>query len=486
MNLNILTQLSPEQLFSIKEDVDKELCIRSLQHFVKSLWRYVETEQYIHGKHIDLICNHLQAIREGKINRLLINIPPRCMKSLTVSVFFPAWCWLHNPLLKFLFASYSEALSIRDSVRCRRLIQSPKYQLLLRYKKLDWILTTDQNTKTRFDNSKGGYRIATSVGGMLTGEGGDIIVVDDPHNVIDGESEVIRTSCLQWWDESMSTRLNNPATGCFVLIGQRIHQNDLFGHILERKNHNLTHLNLPMKYEGKNNCISSIGQDWRTEPDELLWPERFSSSYVNELEQSLGAYATASQLQQRPSPRKGGMFEIDKFILINDLPKSNIQYKIRYWDKAGTRGGGCNTAGVLVLKTKEEQFVIADVVKGQWSSSEREKIIRQTAELDGLDTIIWVEQEPGSGGKESAENTIRNLQGYIVRADKVSGSKEVRAEPYASQVGGGNVYLLKRSWNREFIEEHRLFPNGKYKDQVDATAGAINKLIAIKNEIGVW
>lgn len=184
MNSNNLIQLSPEQLFNIREDVDKELCFRSLQHFIISMWRYVETEKFVPGKHIDLICSHLQAVREGDIKRLLINIPPRCMKSLTVSVFFPAWCWLHEPTLKFLFASYSEALSIRDSVRCRRLIQSPKYQLLLRHRKLDWILTTDQNTKTRFDNSKGGHRIATSVGGMLTGEGGDIICLPEESLVL--------------------------------------------------------------------------------------------------------------------------------------------------------------------------------------------------------------------------------------------------------------------------------------------------------------
>lgn len=310
--------------------------------------------------------------------------------------------------------------------------------------------------------------------------------VDDAHNVIEGESETVRSSCLQWWDESMSTRLNNPTTGRYLIIGQRIHESDLFGHILERENHSWQHLNLPMKYEGKDNCLSQIEGDWRTQPDELLWPERFTLPYINELEQSLGPYATASQLQQRPSPRKGGMFEVEKFNIINDIPKSDIQYRVRYWDKAGTKGGGCNSVGSLAIKTKSGKFIIADIVKGQWASAERERMIKQTAEIDGTDVTIWTEQEPGSGGKESAENTVRNLAGYRVYTDRVTGAKEVRAEPYASQVGGGNVYLVKSPWNREFIEEHRMFPNGKFKDQVDATAGAVNKLIAIKNEVGVW
>jgi predicted phage terminase large subunit-like protein len=155
-----------------------------------------------------------------------------------------------------------------------------------------------------------------------------------------------------------------------------------------------------------------------------------------------------------------------------------VNNPIRYWDKAGTEDGGAYTAGVKMQKTKDGQFIVLDVIRKQMSPMGREKRILQTAIDDGKSCKVWIEQEPGSAGKESAASTIRNLAGYSVEADKVTGSKEDRAEPYAAQVEGANVLLLKADWNKDFIGEHELFPSGKYKDQVDAAAGAFNKLCA--------
>jgi hypothetical protein len=211
--------------FSLR-DVENALAINSLYEFSKLMWSTVEPGPYIDNWHISVICDHLEAVTKGTITRLLICIPPRCMKSLLTRVFWPAWDWLHCPQEQFLTASYAHTLSIRDNVRCRRLIMHPRYQELMRAKGLDMKFTDDQNTKIRFENNKQGYMIATSVGGTLTGEGGSKIIIDDPHNVVEGESEAAREECLQWWDLSMSSRLNNPRTGAFVVIGQRVHQND--------------------------------------------------------------------------------------------------------------------------------------------------------------------------------------------------------------------------------------------------------------------
>ena len=158
--------------FPTMEELDGELAYRSLNHFIKQLWPQVDPSDYVPGWHIDAICEHLEAVTRGEIKRLVINIPPRHMKSLAVGVFWPAWEWLRNPAEQWLFASYAESLSIRDSVKCRRLIQSPSYQALLSNFQPDLVLTGDQNTKIRFENNFGGYRLATSVGGALTGEGG--------------------------------------------------------------------------------------------------------------------------------------------------------------------------------------------------------------------------------------------------------------------------------------------------------------------------
>ena len=220
---------------------------RSLKLFIKEAWSTIEPNRlYNDNWHIDAISDHLQAIVNGDIKRLIINIPPRHMKSISVSVALPAWTWTIDPTKKFLFASYALSLSIRDSVKCRRLIESDWYK---EYFGGTFSLTTDQNQKQRFENDQTGQRIATSVDGALTGEGGDIILIDDPHNVREAESGIVRQGVLDWWDQAMQTRLNDPKNGAFIIIMQRVHENDLTGHILANEYKDWDHLCLPARYE---------------------------------------------------------------------------------------------------------------------------------------------------------------------------------------------------------------------------------------------
>ena len=220
---------------------------RSLKLFTKNSWQSIEpAREFYDNWHIDAISEHLQAVVEGDIRRLIINVPPRHMKSISVAVCLPAWTWTIQPNKRFLYASYAGSLSIRDSVKCRRLIDSKWYQ---QYFGDIFNLTTDQNQKQRFENDQNGQRIATSVDGALTGEGGDIIVVDDPHNVREAESSKVRESVLDWWDQAMQTRLNDPKTGAFIIIMQRVHENDLTGHILANEYNDWDHLCLPARYE---------------------------------------------------------------------------------------------------------------------------------------------------------------------------------------------------------------------------------------------
>src|SRR5690606_2180022 len=148
--------------------------------------------------------------------------------------------------------------------------------------------------------------------------------------------------------------------------------------------------------------------------------------------------------------------------IVDAAPK--LKKIVRYWDKAGTENGGARTAGVKMGVTFDNDFIVLDVIKGQWAAHEREKAIKQTAMTDGKEVKIWNEQEPGSGGKESAESTIRNLAGFVIKAERATGDKAVRAEPYSVQVAAGNVKLLRGDWNKEFIDEHKTFPVGKFKD----------------------
>lgn len=447
---------------------------RYLVHYIEQAWHVVEPKTpFSRGWHIDAICDHLQAVTDGHIKKLLVNIPPRHMKSLAVSVFWPTWEWgpAALPHIRQLYSSYAEQLSKRDSVACRRLIKSPWYQQRWGHV---FQITSDQNEKLRFENDMRGYRVATSVGGMGTGEGGDRIVVDDPHNVKEGESEAKREGVLQWWDESMSTRLNDERTGAKVIVMQRLHEADLSGHVLS-EDRGYVHLCLPARYEG--NRVKTIlpFRDPRTEQGEPLWPGKYPSEVLDSREKDMTEYAIAGQHQQRPAPRGGGMFKVEQMIVVDTVPGQLVR-SIRYWDKAGTEGGGANTSGALLGKLSDDRVIILDIVKGQWSSGRREAVIRQTAEIDGKDITVWIEQEPGSGGKESAENTIKMLMGWRCFADRVTGSKEVRAEPYAAAVENGLVLVLNREWTKEFIREHEKFPMGTRKDQVDSAAGAFNKL----------
>jgi predicted phage terminase large subunit-like protein len=440
----------------------------------------------------DAASDFIQAFIEGLIRDGILNVPPRMSKSTLGSVCGPAYSWIKRPELEWLTSAYRDNLSTRDSVRSRRLIRSPWYQERWGHV---FQLTGDQNQKTFYENDKGGTRLAQSVVGGSTGEGGNRIIVDDPHNVKRAESDTERENALMWWDEEMSSRLNNPDEDGRLIIMQRLNENDLSGHCLAKGGY--THMCLPMEYEvhdptkadSRPPCkVPVIGfEDPRTKEGELLEPRRFPEHVVEKLKTNLGPYAYAGQYQQRPSPRKGAMFDIDMIEVVPELPNGVVDM-IRYWDKAGTgrdkaKGKGAHTAGVKMGRVTQGpykgKFIILDVVRGQWGSTARETVIKNTAVSDGKATMIWIEQEPGSGGKESAEGTIRNLAGYRVQAECPTGDKVVRAEPLANQVKVGNVIMLKGPWNKPFIDEGRTFPAGR-KDQIDGGSGAFNKLSKVK------
>lgn len=456
--------------------VEAELCRRSLADFIRLAWPVIEPGQpYVHGWHIDAIADHLAAVTRGEINRLLINIPPGTMKSLASCVFWPAWEWTVRPSLRYVCASHSQEHAIRDNVRMRRLVASEWYQRLF-----PLALSDDQNAKTKFENERTGWRHAMAVA-SLTGARGDRVIWDDPHSVEDALSDAKRNTALRIFDETLPTRLNDPSKSAIVVIMQRLHEADVSGHILER-DLGYTHLCLPMEFEPERRCVTSIGfSDPRTEAGDLLFPARFPREVVERDKQVMGPMAVAGQFQQRPAPRGGGLLQADR-LQVGD-PPGKVR-AVRYWDKAGTAGAGCYTAGVKVGKDDDGRFWVLDVVRGQWDAPERERRIKQTAQVDGVPVSVWIEQEPGSGGKESAEATIRNLAGFVVYADRVTGAKETRVEPFAAQVASGNVWLARGAWNRAFIDECAMFPVGKFKDQVDAASGAFVKLAAAEVPTG--
>jgi predicted phage terminase large subunit-like protein len=511
-----LQEIYPEIDFFAAE---KTLAECSLKNYIQQAWHIVEPKKVLSWNwHLDVICDHLTAVTNNyiiksdvisknfthpvfpdhalpSINYLWVNMPPRHTKSLIAGVFWPTWEWgpVNLPEVKYIFASYAQELSTRDSVKRRRIIQSKWYQERWGDR---FCFVGDQNQKTRFENNKTGYMIASSVGGIGTGEGGDRVLVDDAHNTKEAESETKRLACLNWWDESMSSRLNDEDSGAYIGIMQRCHQQDLSGHVIEKANlgelDNFALVCLPARYE-LNHPISSNSpiefKDPRTKEDEPLDNTRYPDLKLSRIERRMTPFAKAGQMQQRPTVKGGQIFKVDNLKLIDDYYAPSAKNTIRYWDKAGSEDTGKRTAGVKMASVRHNDydFVILDVVKGQWEAGPRERRIKQTAQLDGRSVKIYVEQEGGSGGKESAQNTIREtLKGFIAYADRPTGEKFARMDPLAAAIFNGRVAVLKRPWTAEFVEElENCGPGAMFVDQCDSASGAFNKL-NVARTAGVW
>ncbi|PRD42111.1 terminase [Phyllobacterium phragmitis] len=453
---------------------------QSLSGFVREAWHVLEpTQPYIHGWHIDAICAHLEAITKGTFlamglsNRLLINVPPGTMKSLLVSVLWPAWEWgpMSLPGMRFLSASYSETYVKRDSRRMRDLVNSEWYQSLWPEVKLTRL------GEASFANDKTGFREGVPFQSM-TGGRGDRVIIDDPHSTETAESPAERQRTTRIFRESVPSRVNDPEKSAIVVIMQRLHEDDVSGQII-KLGLGYQHLMLPMKYETERHCKTALGfTDPRSADGELLFPERFPPAVLERDQKALTPYAVAGQYQQRPVPREGGLFKRDWFNgkIIRQAATGTVW--VRHWDLAATKKAtAARTAGVKIGRQPDGSFVVGHVVKTQDEGNKVRTLIKGTAEVDGKDIEISLPQDPGQAGKVQAQDMIAMLAGWKVRAEPETGDKVTRAEPFSSQCEAGNVYLIAGDWNEDYLDELCLFPGGSFKDQVDASSGAFGRLL---------
>ncbi|WP_372395287.1 phage terminase large subunit (plasmid) [Azospirillum sp. HJ39] len=463
--------MRPEELLAHRDAIEKALCERSFYAFLKHAWSSIDPADFVDGWHLRVICDKLEKAARGEIRNLVVCIPPRHSKTLIISVAFPCWVWSWWPSAQFICTSYAASLSVDSSVKARGLIESPWYQR-------HWggvvELVADQNQKQYYKTTAGGHRFSTSVGGIITGKGGDFVLCDDPHNVADAESETTRTEAVRWWRESVPTRLNDPKTGRKLVIQQRVHEKDVAGYCIST---GYDHLVLPAEFEHNHPHRSPL--DPRTEDGELLCPARFGRAEVDGLKRDLGSYAAAGQLQQRPAPRDGGMFKRTWFTIVPAAPA--VARRVRCWDLAATSSAQSEdpdwTAGVKMARDAAGIFYVEDVRRMRETSWQVERAILNTASTDGKSVPIGMPQDPGAAGKAQAAYMVRQLAGYIVKIESETGSKETRAAPFAAQAEAGNVMLVKGDWNDAFIDELCSFPNAAHDDQVDAAAGAFRRLL---------
>lgn len=455
----------------------RELCRRSLADFARMAWPVLEPATDLKwGWALDAICEHLEAVSRGEIRRLLMNVPPGSMKSLLTGVIWPAWEWgpIDKAEMRFLGTAHKQDLAVRDSTKCRRLIQSHWYQKL-------WpiILTSDQNAKTKFENDRTGFREAMAFTSM-TGSRGDKVILDDPHSVDDANSLTKLAGDITTFREALPSRVNNDQSA-IVCVMQRLHERDVSAVAVDL---GYDHLCIPMRYEeGRSKWVVGAG-DPRCMTGELMFPERFPEKQVDELEKTLGAYATAGQLQQRPAPREGGLFKAAWFEPIAAMPA--VVRTVRAWDLAATKKATSNdpdfTAGVKMSKTATGLYIIHGCRRFQGSPMEVEAALLHTAQIDGTNVAIRLAQDPGAAGKADVQTKTRKLAGYAVKVDRPTGDKATRAAPLAAQAEAGNVRILvtgdavQDAWVQPFLDEFCLFPAAAHDDQVDAAADAFNEL----------
>lgn len=462
------------------------MCRDSFFEFVKEFWEEIIEEPPQFNWHIEFLCGELQSLAERVAKRepreydWLCNIPPGCTKSTLVSQMFPAWVWTYMPHAQFICVSYSYSIALKDSLKTRDIVESDKYQNF--YPGIN--LREDANTKGLFVNSRKGFRLSAGVNGAITGQHGHFLLVDDPLNPEQSYSEAELKSVNRWMRTTLPSRRMPKNVAPILLIQQRLHQLDPSGEMLKRYEEHgqaLRHICLPGELT-KDVAPAAVRERY---VNGLLDPARLSREVLQTLASELGAYGYAGQVLQTPVPAEGGMFEVDKFNKSDEAPK--LVAEVRSWDKAGTEGGGKYSVGVRIGRDALGRFWVVDIKRGQWGSTKREAQIKETAAADGLNVPIVLEIEGGSGGKESGEATVRNLAGYRVITFHPTGDKQARAYPFASQVGAGNVFVLKRWWTEEYIEELRFFPFGRYTDQVDASSGGFNQIAVPARRIGgMW
>lgn len=434
-----------------------------LSGFIELTWEAVEKKApFIHNWHIDAVSDHLMAVERNQIKNLIISVPPGTAKSLSVCVFFPSWVWNINPARRFIYASYSESLSLRDSLRCRQLMESEQYKEIFKPK---WNLADDQNQKKRYNNTMGGYRIATSVGGMGTGERADYIIVDDPMKATDAASELQRENVRRWWFEEMSTRGANPKDEHRIVIMQRLHQADLAG--LCEASGDYEVLKIPMEYNPKLISYSKLNwKDPRSTPGELMWPDYFDEAKVKSLKKTLGSMAAEAQLNQDPKPSEGGLFKRKWWKFYKELPK-DIHTIIQYWDCAQKPG---ITNDYSVCATWGESPTGSYLID----------LWRQKTDGPGLESAMklqYAKHKPSAvvvEDKSAGSSAIQYLQlstTIPVLPYQPKGDKEVRATAATPYVESGNCYLPEaHPLVEDFIQEHEQFPNGQHDDTVDTTS----------------
>lgn len=488
--------------------------------FVRYFWHVLEPDTpFVDGWVLWAMCEHLEAVTYGEITRLLINVPPGFAKSIIVDCFWPAWEWgaQDKAYLRYVAFSYSSSLTERDNGRFRDLLSSRPFQALYGDR-----VRIRNKTTIKVLNTRTGWKLASSVGGVGTGERGDRVILDDPHNVKDSESEIVRTETVRWFRESLSSRFNSLKTGAMVIIMQRVHEDDVSGSILSLEL-DYTLLRVPMEF------------DWETQTDEdggpieteigwsdprydergpehcdgkLAWPERFPAGPIARTEKEIGPYAWAAQYQQRPAPRGGGIFQRDWWQLW-DSPNGKfpvLEYVVASVDGAFTEKeendpSAMTVWGVFMNEHKRRRIILVaawqkflkfsapriDRKQNETTESYRRRCMPEWGLVEHIadscrrfkvDLLLIENKASGISAAQELRNR-HGREGWAIHLVEPKGDKVARALAAQPTFSQGMVYAPDREWAELVIEQMSVFPKSRYDDLTDSATQAINYLRSV-------
>jgi predicted phage terminase large subunit-like protein len=447
-----------------------ELLRRNFSPFIERCFYELHPEaEYHHNWHIDLIANHLEDCRTGKQNRLIINVPPRSLKSHIVTVCFPAFLLGHRPSAKIMAISYGQELADDLASKSRTIMQSEFYQQVFPTR-----LASPRPPIGNLKTTLRGERLALSVGGGVIGRGADFIIIDDPLKPDEALSDTQRKTVNDWYNNTLITRLNNKETGCIILVMQRLHEDDLTGHLLEIGGWTLLKLPAIAEEDERHIITTPMGEPHSVvrSVGEALHRDHESLAMLEQLRQTLGEYNFAGQYQQAPVPVGGGFVKVQWFRSYNaaECPRQ-FRTILQSWDTACKPAqindySVCTTWGLA-----GKDIYLLDVYRHRLDYPGLKRAVAERADLYGAKVILI--EDKGSGSpliQELRHESHYNILAIVPKADKL-----IRLHSVCGTIEGGAVHLPEKApWLGTYVHELTTFPRGKHDDQVDSTSQALD------------
>lgn len=417
---------------------------------------------YIDNWHIDMLCNLLQEATQGKIKRLIINIPPRYLKSICCSIVWPAWILGHFPHKKIITCSYSQIISDKNALAHRNLSYEQWYRELFPH----FELCADQNTKNKFQTIVHGFRFSTTTGGSLTGEGGDFIIIDDPQNPMLIHCEYYQKYSINWFEQVLLTRLNNKKEGVIILLMHRLHSNDLTGYLLHKYNKNhWHHINLP----AYNNKKSIKINNFLYKKNQPLHPARENKKDLQKIKNEIGIYNFETQYQQNPLKKSGQYIDIQKILRYDELPVNDLEI-CQSWDTSNNDGKNNDWSVCTTWLIHEKKFYLMYIVRKKLKYPALKNLIIDHFQHYNTSKILI---ENKASGQQIVQELSNKLPIIAINPNKIN--KLARLMRVIHLFVEEKILLPKKaSWLEIFEQELIFFPNSKHDDQIDSVTQFLN------------